>query len=70
MFSSPSIPRESLYFSGILTCLGVTVRLSILKSYWVTSEMESVVRTLDARSSDPIYFILCVQLIRGKVEEV
>ena len=36
----PFTPRESLSFFCSLKCLGVTVRLSASKSYWVTSEME------------------------------
>ena len=40
MFYRTSIPSESLSFFVSLKCLGVTVRLSTSKSYWVTSEME------------------------------
>ena len=53
IFSRTSISRESLSFFGNLTCFGVTVKLSVSKSYWVTSEMESAFRTLVARSSAP-----------------
>ena len=32
---------------------GVTVSFSILKSYWVTYEIASAVKTLEAKSSAP-----------------
>ena len=54
IFSRPSIPQGSLSFFGSLTCFCVTVKLFMLKSDCETSEMESAVRTLCARSSAPI----------------
>ena len=51
IFSRPSIPRVSLSFFGNLACFGVTVRLSMSKSYWVISEMELAASTLGARYS-------------------
>ena len=58
IFTMPSIPREYLSFFGGLACLCVMVRLSISKSYWVTSEMESEVSNLSTSSSYPISFSL------------
>ena len=53
IFSRPYIQQESSSFFGILTCFGVTLKLFMLKSYCETFEMESAVRTMGARSSEP-----------------
>ena len=53
IFSSPDIPARYSSFLGSLTCFGVMVRYSVLKSYWVTSDITSAVRTLEAKSSAP-----------------
>ena len=53
MFSSLAMPERSSLLLGIMTFFGVTVIFSVLKSYWVTSEIASDVKTLEARSSDP-----------------
>ena len=58
IFSRPSISQESLSFFGSLTCFGATVKLFMLKSYGETSEMNSAVRNLGARSVDLIIFSL------------
>ena len=54
MFSSPAITVRFLSLHGSLTFFGVTVIYSGLKSYWVTSEIASTLRTLVSRSSAPI----------------
>ena len=53
MFSSPAMPVRSYLLIGILTCFSVTVRYSVLKPYWVNSDIASSVRTLEAKSSAP-----------------
>ena len=58
ILSRPSITHESLSFFGTLKCFGVNSKLFMLKSYCETSEMESSVRTLVDRYSDPIYISL------------
>ena len=51
IFSRPSIRHEYLSLFCSFTCFGVAVKLFMSKSYCETSEMESVVKTLGARSS-------------------
>ena len=58
IFSSPDMSLQSSSLLVTLTCLGVTVICFVLKSYWLTSEIACVVRTLVARSSSYIYISL------------
>ena len=53
MFSSPYMPVRYSLLLVILTCFGVTVGSYVLKSYWVTSEIASAARNLEAKSSAP-----------------
>ena len=53
MFSSPDIPLISSLLQGSLKCFGVTVRSSVLNSYWVTPDIVSAVITLEDKSSAP-----------------
>ena len=53
MFYSPAMPVRYYLLLGSLMCFGVTVRFSILKSYWVTSDIAYALKTLEARSYDP-----------------
>ena len=53
IFSSSAMPVRYSSFLESLTCFGVTVRSSGLKSYWVTSDISSAVRTIVERSSAP-----------------
>ena len=51
MFFSSDIPVRYSSLLGILACFGVTLRYSVLNSYWVTSEIAYSVRTLESKSS-------------------
>ena len=53
MFSSTVMSVRSTLLLGSLMYYGVTVRSSVLKLYWVTYDIASAVRTLEARSSAP-----------------
>ena len=53
MFSSPDMTVRSYLLQVSLSCFGMTVRSSRLKSYKVILEIASDVRTLVARSSAP-----------------
>ena len=53
MFSSPAIPARFSLLLGSLTCFGGTIRYSVLKLYWVASEIACAVITLEAKSSAP-----------------
>ena len=49
IFSSPAIPARSSLLLISMACFDITVRSSVLKSYWVTSDIASAVRTLEAK---------------------
>ena len=53
IFSSPTMHVRYSSLLVSMTFFGVTVRFSVYKSYWVTFEIASTVKNLEARYSSP-----------------
>ena len=72
MDSMPEIYLRSCSFLESMTCLGVTDKCSISKSYLLTSYMESVMGTLEIRFSFPIsvifVFMQCGNMLQNIIQ--
>ena len=55
MNSSLAITLQTYLLLGNLACLGETLRRPILNLYWITSDMEYELRTIEDISSAPNY---------------
>ena len=53
IFSIPDMPLQYYLLLGGLTCLGVAIISFVLKSYFLTYDIASVIRTVVSRSYDP-----------------